>query len=302
MDIRKLRIVSGCAALVVAGMGIHHQARGQIAITGTIDPAFGSPLSYAQVPSSGYGQVNVPGGVGSGNTVGFSDSSAIDATYATIRADSQGVPTLYMFYAGNIFSGNYYAGGGTSGGQSQPEDMLDVWLQSGTGGVNNLTSFNPGGGAMGNGFSKFKHITNNKNPLTFDSTFSPNYWMNVLDIGGTSTVLDGGPGDTHYADFAVYGSFANLNGPAGQGTVVNQNKGYPGNNYLSTSFNNGAGSPNGFAWTLDNSNTVGVTGTTVPSQQVLRSVSTGIELSIPLASITEAGQSLTAGSPIEIGA
>ncbi len=222
-----------------------------IAVDGNLDAAYGSPLAYDQTPTS----------AGDATTVaanqGYANGSELDAVYGVVQNN-----TLYLFFAGNL--GN--------------SDNLDLFIQTGAGGVNMLANQTLGGGNPG-GYQRLAKLGSNRG-LVFDSSFAPNYFLTASSPGGSAT-------DTSNQDFNSYVNYANLN-TGTYGYLGYGNPGPPGK------FNtNQNGNALGMAYGFNNSNIAGVTATSVPSQSALASVATGLEFSIPIADLTESGQTVT---------
>ena len=266
MRTRKSGILSGCGLLAIGLMATPAVSHGQIAVNGTLDPLFGAPLAYDQEPA-GFGDATT---VDPNDPKSYATGSEIDATYATIQNN-----TLYVFFAGNL------RGQGPPDTTYPSEDQLDVFIQTGTGGQNQLVTNTLNGGASPSGYNRLTGTSTGANRgLQFDSSFAPNYFFSMQEF-------DGGATDAINQDSNIYMNYANLNtGDAGYLGASN-----PGIGTISGSANQGIQA------TLDNSNVLGVTATSVPSQAALAAVNTGMEFAIPLSDITEAGQTL---STIEI--
>jgi hypothetical protein len=269
MQIKKSVVSAMCGAIAAGAIGSAGVSRAAITINGSLDPSFGAPLALAQVPTSA-------GDSTTGNTQGYASGSEIDATYATIQNDANSTPTLYLFFAGNLAS--------STTGSTSPN--LDLFIQTGTGGINTLSTNTLSGGASPGHYNRLTGTSTGANRgLEFDSTFAPNYYVTIADDGGSS-------GDTHNTDYDIYTNWANLN--TGASGYLGHSS--PGND--NGVISGGTNTLNALV-SLDNSNTGGVTSTSVPSAAALEAITTGMEVSIPLASITEAGQTL---STIEISA
>jgi hypothetical protein len=249
-------------AVVAAGLGTTG-ARAAITVDGNLDGDYGVPLAVGQVPTSAGDSTTVA------TNQGYSDGSELDATYGTIQNN-----TLYLFFAGNL--------GGTNN--------LDIFIQTGTGGSNQFQQYigttpNRGKNVPLNRLSGVWTGSTNRG-LQFDSGFAPNYALTINSPGGSPT-------DTHNADFNSYMNYVNINTGV-DGFLGYGNPGTPG-----TYNNNQSGSQNvlGISYGFNNSNTAGVTSTSVGNPSA---VTTGFEFAIPLANITEAGQA--APSTVEVAA
>jgi len=268
---RGKKILSGSGFLAIGLMATAGVSRGQITVNGTLDPSFGAPLALGAVPTSA-GDATV------GNTQGYANGSEIDATYATIQNNGS-VPTLYVFFAGNINSAN--------------ADSLWLFVQTGTGGRNNLDPDNLSGGGPANYLRMAGNNNGGWTGLGFDAAFSPNYVFNITSGGSGSS------GNTQNGVFDIYTNMGNLNtgatsylGHSNPGSIAG---GGPANGLIT-----GGTNPDNILVSWDNSNTAGVTATSVPNAAALEAITTGMELAIPLSTITEAGQSIAAGSTIEL--
>ena len=268
MPVKKSVITAACGVIAIGLMGAAGAASGQITVNGSLDPAFGGPLAYGQEPA-GFGDATT---VDPNDPKSYATGSEIDATYATVQNN-----TLYLFFAGNL------RGQGPPDTTYPSEDQLDIFIQTGTGGQNQLATNTLTGGASPSGYNRLTGTSTGANRgLQFDAGFAPNYFFAMQEF-------DGGATDAVNQDSNIYMNYANLNtGASGYLGAAN-----PGIGTLTGSNNLGIEA------TLDDSNVGGVTATSVPSQAALAAVGTGMEYAIPLADITEAGQTL---STIEITA
>jgi hypothetical protein len=244
-----------CGAIGFAVIGGIQRTQAAITVNGTLDPAFGSALSYAQVPTSADDSTTTD----PNDVPAYGNGSEIDAAYATIQNDINNIPTLYLFFAGNINTTN--------------GDNFDVFIQTGTGGSNPPARLS--GDASPGKYDRLVHLGSNRG-LTFDNGFNPNYFFTMQAFGSNPT-------DSVNQDFNIYSNYANINTGA---------SGYLGNSKPTIGTLTGSTSM-GVEATYDDSNTAGVTGTSVPSQSALAAITTGVEFSIPLSDITEAGQTLS---------
>ena len=183
--------------------------------------------------------------------VDFSNGSELDTAYAVIE---NGV--LYIVLGGNLES-NF--------------NKLNLFFQTGPGGQNTLTNTNPdvdfnGLNRMGpNGNGAY---TNAPSPgLTFDTNFAPNYWMSVA-CGG--------------APFAVFANYAQLTPGGSNGYFLGSTIGLTNGTLF------GGTNPFGIQVVVNNTNILGVLGDSCfddPATYNQGSVSTGVELGIPLAAL-----------------
>src|ERR1017187_5308368 len=223
-------------------------------IDGVLDAQYGSAIVTQQLNTST-----------SDNTEGLIDranGSELDAAYGTV---SNGV--LYLFLAGNLDSDDV--------ADNITFDKLQIFFMTGPGGDHTL-------GTHYNGAADFGHLNRmgtagNGDPnavgtpgLTFDTGFAANYWIGV-NIGG----LGSSPtGNVNYEVVcsncagAFLGKFSPTNTP-------------PCNILVNGTF--------GIQAALNNSNTNGVTvdpsGCGASATSHPESVTTGVELAIPLAAI-----------------
>lgn len=236
------------ASLTAAGLlAMSGASFGQVTVDGSITVAeYGSPIWVNDTNPTSKGD-NLDA------TAGGADGSEIDAIYAIVEPDFFGDPILYLGFAGNISS------------YDSPWDKLEIFFDTNPGvGQNQLSGENPD--VDFNGLNRMGDDLNTPEieGLIFDADFTANAWLGVTN--GNYDSLD---------DRAeLYYNFANLDTQVGA--------------YLGS---NTTGEPDGFifgdniigaAGMVDNSNTGGVTDTTASGGA---SVTTGIEICIPLASI-----------------
>jgi hypothetical protein len=184
--------------------------------------------------------------------IDVANGSALDAAYGRIE---NGV--LYLVLAGNLQSDFH---------------RLELFFDTGAaGGENTLTNINPnvdpyyGNSALAIMGAGGPGGTNGPG-LTFDAGFGASYWMDV-SCGGSP--------------FTVYANYAQLY-PGGGGTngyYLGQTVGAPTNGTLF----GGAANPFGIQVALNNSNVGGVDANPCYEQSGQGSVTTGVELGIPLA-------------------
>ncbi|MGD0137833.1 MAG: PEP-CTERM sorting domain-containing protein [Tepidisphaeraceae bacterium] len=254
---KNLGILSGCGLAAIGLMGTAGVSQGQIVVNGSYDPAFGAPLAYDMQSTGNFGDNNtvVPA------AQSWSKGSEIDAAYATVQNN-----TLYVFLAGNLRgldSNNGVAGDAPYDGGYGAYDYLDMFIQTGTGGVSTVPLDGSG------------HVAN--------LAFAPNYYLNMQ-------AFDNGPSDTNNLDTNIYTHLFNL---------ATSSNTYLGHSNPAAGTISG-GTDLGIQATLDNSNIAGIAPGYIPSDADLAAITTGMEFAIPLADITEAGQSLSAGDTITI--
>lgn len=228
-----------------------------VALAGT---TFAQPIIDGNITVGEYGSpiwVNDSNPTSKGDnldaTNGGADGSEIDAIYAVIAPDFFGDDVLYVGFTGNLSS------------YDTPWDKLEIFFDTDPGvGQNQLAGDNPdvdfnGLNRMGDDLE-----TPEIEGLIFDADFTANAWMGVTN-GNYDSIGDSAE---------LYYNFANLDTQVGS--------------YLGT---NNTGEPDGFingdniigaAGMVLNSNTGGVTETTATGGA---SVTTGIEICIPLAAI-----------------
>lgn len=226
------------AALLAIALVVDPPAAAAITVDGQLDPQY-PPAVVVQTTQTGLsGGGQIPGD----NTLAdlnYANGSELDAAHAFV---SDG--TLHLFLSGNLALRLVVNQNRTVG------HILDVFVDSGPGGQNQLS-------AIGTG--------NPLNGLTFDAGFEADQWFELWGDGNQfSTEWWAGRGDLFTpsgASFAVLG-FAAAGGP---GTL------------------SGGSNPFGIKATIDNQNTAGVTLGCNASSGV--GVTRGIEWEIPLASI-----------------
>src|ERR1017187_7527593 len=193
--------------------------------------------------------------------------SKLDAAYGTI---SNGV--LYLVLAGNLDSGG-------ADSLESPYDKLNIFFMTGPGGDHILgTNYSTAAdfghvNHLGTGGAE---LADGSPGLTFDTGFSPNYWIGVT-VGGA------GVGPTMYANYLQICS----NCPGAYLGSVSPSNTPPGNILVDNIY--------GIRAALNNSNTNGVQGDVAgcyvngaPFNP--QNVKTGVELAIPLSAIGATGQ------------
>ena len=241
-----------------AALSLTSLSHGQIAIDGTLDSAYGSPLAI--------GQNATANDSATGNTVQYAAGAEIDATYATIATDPvTAAPALYVFLAGNVDNNHH----------------VDLFIQTGTGGKTVFgsslaTNSNPANVNRLSGTS-----TGTNRGLQLNAAFAPNYVF-LLSPNGEDSTAANSPVGTQNTNVNLYMDDINLNtATAGGGADFNpgtERTVYSSSTYPSLQFS------------LNNSNTAGVTTTTATGQTA---VSTGLEYKIDLSDITEVGQTIS---------
>src|SRR5882724_7234654 len=225
-----------------------------INIDGALDAQYGSAVVTQQLNTST--SDNAEGLIGQAN------GTELDAAYGTV---SNGV--LYLFLAGNLDSDDV--------ADNITFDKLHIFLMTGPGGDHILgTNYN---GAADFGRLNRMGIAGNGDPnavgtsgMTFDTGFAPNYWIGVT-VGGL------GAGPTMYLNREVVCS--NCDGSF-LGSVLPSNA-PPANIFVDGTF--------GIRAALNNTNVNGVTidptGCAASPTSHPESVTTGVELAIPLSAI-----------------
>lgn len=194
--------------------------------------------------------------------VNFANGSELNAAYCYTSGGN-----LNFFFSGNLES-NF--------------NKFEFFIDSKAGGQNKLRGDNPN--VDFNGLNRLGD-DGSGNGLTFDTGFTPDYWVSVTggDVGG-----------------GTYGFFASgaelLTGGGGNGQFLGGNDGQSGGALTGgTNFLN-------ILAAINNSNTLGVGGGAGLDGGALTSLGTGIEISIPLASLgLIPGQVFTASAFINGG-
>lgn len=198
---------------------------GPAIIDGTLDASYGPPRALQDTPT-GFGDSNL-------GMIDFANGSELDGAYGYVNSG-----TLYMFLSGNLES-NF--------------NKLEIFFDTMPGGQNTLRNDNPN--VDFNGLNRMAG-------MTFDSAFSPDFWVGVT--GGGSPYAMFANGAQLLTTGGGQGDYMGTTGAGGPGILSG------GNNFMNLMV------------TINNSNTGGVTGTIVDTPA---SVTTGVELAIPLASI-----------------
>ena len=250
--------VSGQSATMTIGAQTftvyqYGQPLGGPAINGTAETnEYGcAPLSVQAIGSSAgqndQGQIDV------------ADGSALDAAYGRIE---NGV--LYLVLAGNLQSDFH---------------KLELFFDTGVGGQNTLTNINPnvdpyfGDSALAIMGAGGPGGTNGTPGLTFDAGFTASYWIDV-SCGGSP--------------FALYANYAQLYPGGGDinGYYLGQTIGAPTNGTLFAGASTNAFNPFGIQVAINNSNIAGVDSSSPCYEENGQgSVTTGVELGIPLAAL-----------------
>ena len=239
-----------------------------IIIDGTVDAGYGCPVAVQQISTS-FGKNTSTNIMGAGG-------SELDAAYGMILNN-----TLFLALAGNIQSN---------------QNRVMIFFMTGPGGQNTLTNVNPnvdnvtlnvGGTNTTRSVLSWMGPTNNISPigpgpgLTFDPGFAPNYFM---DVNCTVTQVFFSyaqlwPGGTNASGIATNGYFLGRNGGT-NGTLVGGTNPFLIQATLNNSNTNGvdAGHNSMGCYT----NALGVAGGEITQAQT---VTTGIELGIPLAAL-----------------
>jgi hypothetical protein len=229
------------------------QPLGGAVIDGAVDTnVYGCVPLVAQAIGSSAGQ-------NSDGQIDVANGSALDAAYGRIE---NGI--LYLVLAGNLAS-DY--------------SKLEIFFDTGAPGQNTLTNIYPNVDSY-YGSSALEIMgpggpggTNGTPGLTFDANFVASYWMDV-DCGGSP--------------FTVYANYAQLY-PGGGGTNgynLGQTIGAPTNGtlFVPAGATNTA-NPFGIQVALNNINTAGVDASPCYETLGQQSVTTGVELGIPLAAL-----------------
>jgi hypothetical protein len=179
----------------------------------------------------------------------FANGSELDAAYGIIQ---NGV--LYIVLAGDLES-NF--------------NKLNLFFETGPGGQNTLTTNYPS--VSFNGLNRMgtdgNGATNGTPGLTFDADFAPNYWMGV-NCGG--------------APFAVFADYAQLTPGGSNGYYLGSTIGSTNGTLF------GGTNPFGIQAAINNTNTLGVTGSGCyddPTLYLQGTVTNGVEIGIPLSAL-----------------
>jgi hypothetical protein len=195
-------------------------------VDGSLDGSYGAPIVVQNVQTQ-FGDNNL-------GQPRFANGSELNAAYARVSGGS-----LFLMLTGNLES-NF--------------NKLEIFIDSKAGGQNQLRGDNPD--VDFNGLNRMAG-------LTFDSAFSPDYWI-------SSTGGDAGGGN--YGYFVNYAEL--LTGGGGAGGFVGGNDG-----------SGGAPFGNGIVAAINNSNILGVGSGTAADSGLNGSPTTGMEFEIPLSLI-----------------
>ncbi len=257
--------------LVATSLTISTWARAGIAIDGIADPAYGSAISTQQLGTTGGVNTNTDPTI----SQGISSGSELDAAYGMI---SNGV--LYLVLSGNLYSQASDEGGGTAPHAPGGDDYLSIFFMSDAGGTDHTLGTNYSA-TYNSRLDNMGVAANGNDPnalgLTFDSAFTPNYWIGV-NVGEDENQ---DPTNFVFVDYQVVCS----NCPSAfLGQVISTNS--PPNVLTNVYFGNT------IVVALNNSNTNGVDGTPCltnamgAAQSVAAAaVRSGVELAIPLGAI-----------------
>ncbi len=207
-----------------------------IGVDGAVDPDYGTALAIQNAATSA-------GDSTTGNEMN-STGSELDNMYAFIDCDR-----LFVHISGNLAIGT--------------GDSVDVFIDSVTGGQNKLRAGNPAG------LAGLSEVTAGSAGMTFDTGFSPDYWIGLANVWQTINVTA-----------ALSGTYCQLTASGTNPAQVNLGQAV---GYGSGTFSGGIPGALGIRATLDNSNRVGVVAGNGAGNGA--AATTGIELSIPLASI-----------------
>lgn len=233
---------------------------GSIIVDGTVDVGYGCPVAVQQIGTS-YGK-------NTSTNILNATGSELDASYGLVQNN-----VLFLLLAGNLQANG---------------NRVHIFFMTGPGGTNVLV-----GGQVTNvdvitGRSVLSWMGPTNSPpgsgLTFDPGFAPNYWM---DVNCTSSQVFFSyaqlwPGGTNASGVATNGYYLGANGGAESSLVGGTNPfGIEAtiNNSNTNGVDDGNKAANGFVYGCD-TNAEGVQGG--ETAQAL-TVSTGIELGIPLA-------------------
>ncbi len=225
-------------ALACSAMLLIVPSAAAVSIDGQLGADYGTAL-VTQTTQTGLNGGQIIGDNNQGD-LNFANGSELDLGYAFIL---DGV--LYLFLAGNVAMELNANQNGTVG------HMLDIFVDSAEGGLNNLTGLGAG---------------NPLNGLTFDAGFAADYWLEFY----------GDAGGSHSPPFWTAGYAAlSMSG----GTLVNLGSGPAGGPGTLS----GGSNPHGILVTIDNRNVAGVTFGCAAASGA--GVTTGIEWAVPLAAI-----------------
>jgi len=232
-----------------------------INVDGTVDGAYGCPVAV-QLLATSFGKNTNTNLINAGG-------SELDAAYGLVANN-----TLFLLLAGNIQANG---------------NRVHIFFMTGPNGENTLTNVNPNGFDNSSGRSVLNWMGPTNSPagngLTFDPGFAPNYYMN-MSCGTTTSSFNYAqlwPGGTNSSGLATNGYFLGRTGST-NGTLT------------------GGTNPFGIQATVNNSNTNGVdkgivlaggftygcyTNSAGPGGNAAQalSVTTGIEMAIPLAAL-----------------
>lgn len=210
--------------LVAAILATFGSAYADPTIDGTVDVSYGSAIAV-QDTATGFGDSNL-------GQIDYANGSELDGMFAYVAGGN-----LFLTLTGNLES-NF--------------NKLDIFIDSKSGGQNQLRGDNPN--VDFNGLNRMAG-------LTFDTSFSADYWI--------STTGGGGP-------YGYYVNYAELlTGGGGSGGYVGSNNGQSGGAL-------GGGTNPGILAAINNSNVGGVTS---GSAAGAASVMTGMEFAISLSAL-----------------
>lgn len=223
-----------CATVLAAAALAPPPARA-ITVDGQLDPSY-TLMSTQTLQTNGHDDTQ--------GLIGFGNGSELDAAYAAVDGG-----VLYLFFAGNLMDA-------VCGAQACTDfAMLNVFIDSQTGGQNPLLSPEPAGGGY-------------PYPgLTFDAAFVPDDWIQYADLGAL---------DNNFSRNAYYEALPSGGGGPSYTLGSGSNAGPPGTL-------TGGTNPFGIEATIDNRNTAGVGAGCAPASGA--GVTTGVEMAIPLAAI-----------------
>jgi len=231
------------------------QNLGIISVDGSLDAAYGCPVSVQQLSTSF--------GKNTNTSVLAAGGSELDAAYGLVQNN-----VLFLLLTGNIQNNG---------------NRVHIFFMTGPGGQNTLNGLNPNGVDTFNGRSVLNWMGPTNAPLpgaglTFDPGFAPNYWIDTLCSASAGTF--------NYAQ--LYPGGTNSSGVATNGYLLGTNAGT--NGVLI-----GGTNPFGIQATINNSNTNGIDAGTAgchcgwytnaaggPESTEALTATTGIEFAIPL--------------------
>lgn len=208
----------------------------QIGVDGAAEPNYGPALAVQNTATSA--------GDSSTGDENNSTGSELDNLHAFIDCD-----TLFLHIGGNLAIG--------------ASDSVDIFIDSTSGGQGKLRAGNPAG------LAGLSEVSSGMPGLTFETGFSPDYWIGLRNQWRTVNVA---------AELA--GTYCRLTASGANPAQVNLGTALA---YGSGLFSGGDANSLGIHATIDNSNTAGVPAGTGGASG--GSVVNGIEVSIPLSSI-----------------